>query len=81
MSNTQNTNANDIQFGGTHYKDMSVQPWEVMQTVLTHEEFVGYLKGNCIKYAMREGKKDEHDAQKYYHYKQKLAEVQNQPAR
>ena len=45
--------ANDIQHGGTHYKDMTIQPWAVMEAVLTHEEFVGFLKGNIIKYIMR----------------------------
>jgi hypothetical protein len=67
--------ADDIQFGGSHYKDMAVQPWTVMEAVLTHEEFVGYLKGNCIKYAMRNGKKDEHDTNKFFHYSQKLEEI------
>jgi len=69
--------ANDIQIGGTHYKDMPVQPWEVMEAVLTHEEFIGFLKGNVIKYSMRQGKKDgSDDAQKAMHYMQKLNEVQ-----
>ena len=27
--------ADDIQVGGTHYKDMTVQPWEVMRSLLT----------------------------------------------
>ncbi len=36
--------ANDIQHGGTHYKDMTIQPWAVMEAVLTHEEFVGFLE-------------------------------------
>lgn len=66
--------ANDIQVGGTHYKDMDPQPWDVMQSLLTAEEFCGFLKGNMIKYAMRQGKKDSPDAGKYHHYKQKLRE-------
>ena len=69
--------ADDIQIGGTHYKDMPVQPWDVMQAVLTHEEFIGFLKGNVIKYSMRQGKKDgSDDAQKAMHYMQKLNEMQ-----
>jgi hypothetical protein len=68
--------ANEMQVGGTHYKDMSVQPWDVMESVLTREEFIGFLKGNVIKYAMRQGRKiDSDDANKCYHYKAKLAEV------
>ena len=69
--------ADDIQIGGDHYKDMGVQPWDVMETVLTKEEFVGFLKGNIIKYAMRQGRKDSDDAGKCLHYKHKLEEVLN----
>lgn len=67
--------ADDIQVGGSHYKDMGVQPWHVMEAVLTREEFIGFLKGNLIKYAMRQGKKDSPDAGKWHHYRQKLDEV------
>jgi len=69
--------ADDIQIGGTHYKDMPVRPWDVMEAVLTYEEFIGFLKGNVIKYSMRQGKKDgSDDAQKAMHYMQKLNEMQ-----
>lgn len=68
--------ANDLQIGGQHYKEMGVQPWDVMEAVLTHEEFIGFLKGNCIKYSMRQGKKDSDDAGKAKHYMMKLKEVQ-----
>ena len=67
----------DKQEGGSHYKDMTVQPWAVMQAVMTHEEFVGFLKGNIIKYGMRAGRKDgTDDAGKLQHYMEKLAEVE-----
>ena len=68
-------NADRRQIGGTHYKDMPIQPWDVMQSVLTHEEFVGFVKGNIIKYALRQGKKDSDDVAKMQHYMQKLAEI------
>lgn len=68
-------NADDRQVGGGHYKAMPVQPWTVMEAVLTTEEFIGFLKGNIIKYAMRQGLKDSDDAGKMYHYQQKLAEI------
>lgn len=71
-----NTDADDIQVGGQHYKDMGIQPWTVMEAVLTHEEFVGFLKGNVIKYAMRQGKKDSDDANKARHYALKLSEIE-----
>ena len=78
MNNHLNgTSANDLQIGGQHYKEMGVQPWDVMQSVLTHEEFVGFLKGNVVKYSMRVGRKDgSDDAGKAKHYMMKLAEVQ-----
>ncbi len=67
--------ADDLQAGGNHYKDLAIQPWHLMEDVLTREEFIGYLKGNLIKYAMRQGKKDSPDADKYKHYKMKLQEL------
>jgi len=71
------TTADDIQAGGSHYKDMGVQPWTVMEALLTREEFIGYLKGNLVKYGMRQGKKDSPDAEKWHHYNMKLKEIQN----
>jgi hypothetical protein len=73
-------NADDVQVGGTHYKDMGMQPWAVMEVVLTREEFIGFLKGNVIKYSMRQGKKaDSDDANKARHYAAKLKEVLGTP--
>lgn len=68
-------NANDYQVGGTHYQDMEVQPWEVMERLLTRSEFIGYLKGNIIKYGMRQGLKDSCDSGKLAHYVAKLDEM------
>ena len=70
---------NDTQVDGTHYKDMPMQPWDIMEVVLTQAEFIGFLKGNIIKYSLRDGKKPGalHDAAKAKHYKDKLIEVQN----
>jgi len=71
------TRADDLQISGNHYKDMPIQPWHVMEAVLTHEEFVGFLKGNIIKYSLRAGRKDgSDDAGKAQHYMQKLREVE-----
>lgn len=67
--------ANQYQVGGDHYKTMTIQPWEVMECVLTYEEFVGYLKGNIIKYSLRDGLKDSDDGGKALHYRAKLKEV------
>ena len=74
--------ANERQVGGSHYKDMPMQPWDVMQAVLTPEEFRGFLKASIIKYAMRAGRKDgSDDAGKAQHYRQKLAEIDAQEGR
>ena len=74
---TPHTKANDIQVGGQHYKAMPVQPWEVMEAVLTPEEFIGFLKGNVIKYSMRAGRKEgSDDANKARHYMMKLREIE-----
>lgn len=70
------TRADDVQVSGNHYKDMAIQPWAVMEAVLTPEEFRGFLKGNIIKYSMRQGKKEgSDDASKAQHYLMKLKEV------
>ena len=33
--------ADDYQVDGSHYKDMCVEPWEVMEMTVSHDEFVG----------------------------------------
>lgn len=73
------TKADEIQVDGSHYKDMPRQPWDVMAEELTKEEFIGYLKGNIIKYTMRAGRKGDAsiDLAKAAHYDQKLQEVLN----
>jgi hypothetical protein len=49
-----------------------------MEAVLTHAEFVGFLKGNVIKYSLRAGRKDgSDDLGKARHYMLKLKEVQD----
>lgn len=69
--------ADDRQVSGNHYKEMPIQPWHVMEVVLTPEEFIGYLKGNIIKYSMRAGHKEgSDDAGKAQHYMQKLKEIE-----
>jgi hypothetical protein len=55
-----------------HYNSLPIQPVELMEATLTREEFLGYLKGNMIKYAMRAGRKGEtqKDVNKYNQYKE-----------
>ena len=75
--------ANDYQVGGDHYKNMAIQPWDLMELLMSRDEFIGYLKGNVIKYTLRAGHKlnSSDDAQKALHYKQKLEEVIEQMGR
>lgn len=69
--------ADDIQVSGKHYKDMPIQPWTLMEAILTPEEFRGFLLGNIIKYSMRAGRKEgSDDAGKAKHYMQKLRELE-----
>lgn len=71
--------ADDYQVGGNHYKSMAVEPWTLMAHILSPEEFRGFLKGNAIKYAMRQGTKpDSDDSAKLMHYLQKLQEFDEQ---
>lgn len=68
--------ANDKQCGGTHYKDMGVQPWDVVDT-WPREQRIGYYRGGALKYLMRMGSKDENaqEIAKGQHYLEKLLEV------
>ena len=60
--------------GATHYLSCPIQPIELMQYTLTHEELIGFLKGNIIKYSLRAGHKGdpEKDKQKALQYKEWL---------
>lgn len=60
-----------------HYKLLNQQPIEIMQRLLTHEQFVGLLWGNCIKYALRLRAKDQpaDDAKKLSRYAGWLAQA------
>lgn len=58
-----------------HYETLNIQPWEIMERNFTTEEFVAYLKGNIIKYTLRDKGQDLTDAEKIKHYAEKLIEV------
>jgi len=68
--------ANAKQVGGTHYKAMGVEPWDVVDT-WPIEQRIGFYRGNALKYIMRMGSKDQSDqeVQKGLHYLEKLVEV------
>lgn len=58
-----------------HYETLNIQPWEIMERNFTTEEFVAYLKGNIIKYTLRDKGQALTDAEKIKHYAKKLIEV------
>lgn len=58
-----------------HYEELNIQPWEIMERNFTTEEFVAYLKGNIIKYTLRDKGQALTDAEKIKHYAEKLIEV------
>lgn len=64
------------QVGGTHYKQMNVQPWDVVDG-WPLDLRIGYYRGNALKYLMRMGSKDEElqEILKCQHYVAKLVEV------
>ena len=71
--------SNDKQIGGSHYLEAPIQPWDAMQSWMSHEQFVGFLRGNAIKYIARAEKKGGiEDYRKAMHYLEKLAEVLEQ---
>jgi hypothetical protein len=63
--------ANKEQFGGSHYKTLSIQPWDyIIQNNL------GFLEGNVIKYITRwKDKEGVQDLKKARHFLDKLIEV------
>ena len=66
--------ANREQIGGNHYQK-DIQPWDYMKAVMSEYEFLGYLRGNVIKYISRyKDKGGVEDLRKARHYLDKLIE-------
>lgn len=64
--------ANAIQHGGTHYKQVAIQPWDYIVA-----NNLGFLEGNAIKYITRHKSKNGiEDLKKAIHYIEKLIEVE-----
>ena len=47
-----------------HYKELPIEPIELMRITLTKEELQGFIKGNIIKYAQRAGHMEGEDYSK-----------------
>ena len=62
---------NDIQVGGTHYKEQDIQPWDAI-----HAGGLGFFSGNVVKYVARHNQKGGiNDLRKARHYLDKLIEL------
>ena len=65
-------NALDVQVGGTHYKDLAIQPIEYI-----HANKLGFAEGNVVKYITRHRQKHgADDVRKVIHYCQLLLELE-----
>lgn len=63
--------ANDMQVGGDHYMDKTIQPWDYIVS-----NNLGFLEGNIVKYVTRwKEKNGVADLRKAQHYLAKLIEV------
>lgn len=64
--------AKEIQVGGSHYKDLKIQPIEYI-----HANGLDYFEGNVIKYITRHRKKNgKQDLEKAKHYIDLLIELE-----
>lgn len=68
--------ANAVQVGGTHYKHMRYETWDVIA-----DWGLGYLDGNAVKYLSRwRNKGGVEDLRKARHYIDKLIELETKDA-
>ena len=67
--------ANERQVGGSHYQNMDIQPWDVIDTY-PFEQAIGYYRGTIEAYLMRAGRKgpELEDYEKALHTLEKLVE-------
>lgn len=61
------------QVGGSHYRDMPIQPWDIIDAF-----GLGFYDGNALKYLLRAGRKGSRleDLRKCRHYLDKLIELE-----
>lgn len=70
-------NKDNLEASGAHYRKCGVEPFAVMFSTLNDDEMKGFIKGNIIKYSIRNGAKDSDnskDVQKAKFYMQMLGE-------
>ena len=59
----------DRQVGGNHYKERSMQPWDVIDAFN-----LGFYEGNVLKYLLRDKVNKKEDLEKAIHYLEKIIE-------
>lgn len=71
------TRKHDMVNSPPHYTSGGIETIDFIAAKLSREEFIGYLKGNALKYGSRIGKKDDAvtDIGKMVWYSMKLREV------
>lgn len=69
---------NDVGENCPQHYNHTIQPWDYMQSIMSGEQFEGYLAGNVIKYISRyKDKNGVQDLAKAEHYLQKLIEFKS----
>lgn len=58
-----------------HYENLNIEPWDIMKADFTKEQWIGFLKGNILKYTLREKGENYKDAQKIQKYAEELAKA------
>jgi len=67
----KNKNSLKKQVAGNHYKNIPIQPWEIIDA---HN--LNFYEGNCLKYLLRHRYKNgKEDLQKAIHYLEHLIEI------
>lgn len=59
------------QIGGNHYKDMKIQPWQIIDA-----HGLNFYEGNVLKYLLRRKSNRKEDLQKAIHYLEHLTELE-----
>ena len=66
-----------------YYEVIDMEVFEIMEKLLTKEEFRGFIKGNILKYRLRIGNKEdqpiEKEMVKIKEYEKKLREIKQLP--
>lgn len=55
----------DVVHQPSHYTDGGIETIDYIRAKLSPDEFVGYCKGNCLKYLSRAGKKSKNELEDY----------------